>query len=267
MKSLSRLLKDSFPETLVCPKCGSGYAKADGGGVQCMKCGHTAGPTKEAFPTNPPPGMEKGMAPGNLMLQCQECGKKFRKAYDTCPKCGSSDIDLAVNEDWQDRKNLSGMKEQAEPWPYYTFKKGYLWDEHGYKVTPESFASEQEAEEWLLNNNIRATIREASRVEREAEREYGKKQESILQEITRYKGDPFWITAKYPSKCKKCGKEINKGAKAFYYPKGRAIYCDSPDCGQQASREFQAAAEDEDWYMGQYEMRSFKGIINTFGFK
>ena len=63
----------------------------------------------------------------------------------------------------------------------------------------------------------------------------------------RYSGDPYWITCRYPGKCSGCGAEIPKGKRAFRYKCG-SLYCDTPDCGQAASRDFDAAAADEDRY-------------------
>jgi hypothetical protein len=66
----------------------------------------------------------------------------------------------------------------------------------------------------------------------------------------RYRGDPRWITVKYAGTCRRCGEPIPKGADAFYYPKGRALYCDSDTCGRAESRSFEAAAADEDFAAG-----------------
>jgi len=40
-----------------------------------------------------------------------------------------------------------------------------------------------------------------------------------------YKDDPREITVKYNCKCQECGKELKKGEKAIYYPKGKAMFC------------------------------------------
>ena len=57
-------------------------------------------------------------------------------------------------------------------------------------------------------------------------------------------GDPYWLTLKYPGTCKKCGKQMKRGEKAFRYNDG-AMYCDSDKCGKQAHRDFAAAVADE----------------------
>jgi transcription elongation factor Elf1 len=69
---------------------------------------------------------------------------------------------------------------------------------------------------------------------------------------TRYKGDPYWLTTKFPGRCNRCNHVIAKGEKAFRYPKQGLIYCSSDACGQNLSREFEAAAQDEDFYNSQY---------------
>lgn len=64
--------------------------------------------------------------------------------------------------------------------------------------------------------------------------------------MPKYRGDPRWITTLYPDKCARCGRQIAQRERAFYYPIGRAVYCDAPSCGEEASAEFFAAASDED---------------------
>ena len=66
--------------------------------------------------------------------------------------------------------------------------------------------------------------------------------------MSRYSADPYWTKARYPSTCVRCGRDITKGAQIFYYPKGKKVYCDSEGCGKACSREFQAAAQDEEAY-------------------
>lgn len=57
------------------------------------------------------------------------------------------------------------------------------------------------------------------------------------------RGDPYWLTARFDSKCQ-CGTPIKKGQRAFYYPNGKRILC-AGTCGEKASREFEAARQDE----------------------
>ena len=66
-----------------------------------------------------------------------------------------------------------------------------------------------------------------------------------------YKNDPKWITSKFNGVCKKCGCGIKAGSLIFYYPLKGAIYCGGT-CGQAASADFEAAAFDEEQYLGGY---------------
>lgn len=59
-----------------------------------------------------------------------------------------------------------------------------------------------------------------------------------------YSGDPYWTTAKFQSKCSKCGRVIPKGNQIFYYPKGKKVFC-ADACGTDAYQDFLAHAEDE----------------------
>lgn len=65
--------------------------------------------------------------------------------------------------------------------------------------------------------------------------------------MPRYKGDPRWITVKYAAQCAKCETKIARGARAYYMPNGRRMLCAADACGGDASREFNAAAFDEDF--------------------
>jgi len=44
-------------------------------------------------------------------------------------------------------------------WNYYDFKNGFLYDEDGYKAFDKSFANGNEAENWLVEQDIRGTVR------------------------------------------------------------------------------------------------------------
>jgi hypothetical protein len=66
----------------------------------------------------------------------------------------------------------------------------------------------------------------------------------------RYAGDPRWITAKFNSKCHKCGLAIVKGGNVWYYPGPKYAMCDRQDCGKQAARNFNAAIQDEVFMRG-----------------
>lgn len=66
---------------------------------------------------------------------------------------------------------------------------------------------------------------------------------------TSYKGDPFWMKAKYPGKADD-GTPFKKGADILYWPRTKTIMVGRK--AEQEWREFQAHAEDEDTYMNQY---------------
>lgn len=65
--------------------------------------------------------------------------------------------------------------------------------------------------------------------------------------MPRYSRDPYWLTAKFDSKCTKkgCDATIKKGDRAFYYPSSKSCYCQKDECGGQASRDFESACQDE----------------------
>ena len=81
-------------------------------------------------------------------------------------------------------------------------------------------------------------------------------------EYTRYKGDPVWMKSKYDGvsgeqrlpaqrRMRKGGVKFKKGDEILYFPKGKVIMVGKE--AEQAWRDFQAAAQDEDFYMSQYE--------------
>jgi DNA-binding ferritin-like protein len=61
---------------------------------------------------------------------------------------------------------------------------------------------------------------------------------------TAAKGDPYWMTAKYPGKDSK-GKAVRKGDKVFYYPNTKTML--TGDEAEKASRDFDAGKFDEDF--------------------
>ena len=65
---------------------------------------------------------------------------------------------------------------------------------------------------------------------------------------TRYRGDPYWLRAKFTAICSGCGGPIKVGDHCFYYPNTKAIFCAAEDCGKRMHREFAEAAEDEAMY-------------------
>lgn len=61
---------------------------------------------------------------------------------------------------------------------------------------------------------------------------------------TAAKGDPYWMTAKYPGK-DSTGKAVRKGDKVFYYPNTKTML--TGDEAEKASRDFDAGKFDEDF--------------------
>ena len=86
-------------------------------------------------------------------------------------------------------------------------------------------------------------------------------------EYNRYKDDPFWMKSKYDGvsgeqrlpvqrRLRKGGVKFKKGDEILYYPKGKVILVGKE--AEQAYRDFQASASDEDFYMSQYEESKMK---------
>lgn len=65
--------------------------------------------------------------------------------------------------------------------------------------------------------------------------------------------DPYWMNARFASKCHECGAVVPKGARAFYYPNGRKLLGDAC-CGaaDRAAGDFEAARFDEAQLSGGY---------------
>ena len=83
-----------------------------------------------------------------------------------------------------------------------------------------------------------------------------------IEEYKRYKDDPFWMKSKYDGvsgeqrlpvqrRLRKGGVKFKKGDEILYYPKGKIILVGKE--AEQAWRDFQSSASDEDFYMSQYE--------------
>ena len=83
-----------------------------------------------------------------------------------------------------------------------------------------------------------------------------------IKEYKRYKDDPFWMKSKYDGvsgeqrlpvqrRLRKGEVKFKKGDEILYYPKGKVILVGKK--AEQAYRDFQAVASDEDFYMSQYE--------------
>lgn len=63
---------------------------------------------------------------------------------------------------------------------------------------------------------------------------------------------PGWITARFISKCSRCGRRIVKGERIFYYPADKTALCSDDGCGQQAQRDIAADDFDQAQYDSQY---------------
>ena len=88
-----------------------------------------------------------------------------------------------------------------------------------------------------------------------------------INEYTKYKGDPVWMKSKYDGvsgeqrlpvqrRLRKGGVKFKKGDEILFFPKGKVIMVGKE--AEQAWRDFQAAAQDEDFYMSQYEESNMK---------
>jgi hypothetical protein len=64
-----------------------------------------------------------------------------------------------------------------------------------------------------------------------------------------YDNDPRWINARFPGRCKECGRAIKRGDRAYYYPLTKSILCAEP-CGAAAERDFVSCAMGEEMYCG-----------------
>ena len=92
-----------------------------------------------------------------------------------------------------------------------------------------------------------------------------------IKEYKRYKDDPFWMKSKYDGvsgeqrlpvqrRLRKGEVKFKKGDEILYYQKGKVILVGKK--AEQAYRDFQAAASDEDFYMSQYEESTMKKETN-----
>lgn len=65
--------------------------------------------------------------------------------------------------------------------------------------------------------------------------------------MNRYSGDPYWTTAKWDGQDKE-GNPVKRGTPIFYYPRTKTVLQGA--AAEQAARDFQAAAQDEDFMNG-----------------
>lgn len=96
-----------------------------------------------------------------------------------------------------------------------------------------------------------------------------------VDEYKKYKGDPFWMKSKYDGvsgeqrlsvqrRLRSGGIKFKKGDEILYYPNGKVIMVGKE--AEQAYRDFQAAAQDEDFYMSQYEESKIEKELNEIKF-
>ena len=57
--------------------------------------------------------------------------------------------------------------------------------------------------------------------------------------------NPYWLAARFASKCSQCGATIPKGSQIFYYPINRHVLCSAPACGGAAAADYNSHAFDE----------------------
>ena len=88
-----------------------------------------------------------------------------------------------------------------------------------------------------------------------------------LNESTKYKGDPVWMKSKYEGvsgeqhlpderRIRAGGEKFKTGDEILFFPKRKLILVGKK--AEQAWKDFQAAAQDEDFYMSQYEESTMK---------
>lgn len=66
--------------------------------------------------------------------------------------------------------------------------------------------------------------------------------------VTRYRGDPYWTTAKVEAQCSKigCGQKIARGDDVYRFKSG-AMYAKPCGHGDEAERRFVSEAQDEEF--------------------
>ena len=62
--------------------------------------------------------------------------------------------------------------------------------------------------------------------------------------------DPFWLQARYPGVCCKCGESFKAGSHIFYYPNGRQTFYGA--CAEGAAADFNSAKADEGQWQDLY---------------
>ena len=97
-----------------------------------------------------------------------------------------------------------------------------------------------------------------------------------LLEYTKYKGDPYWMKAKYDGvsgeqrlpvqrRSSMGGIKFRKGEEVLFWPKGKVIMVGVE--AEQAWKDFQSQAADEDAYMSQYEEKQMEDLQERYNNK
>lgn len=64
-----------------------------------------------------------------------------------------------------------------------------------------------------------------------------------------YGGDPYWLTLRYSAHCSKCHIPLEKGERAFYYPRGKQMFGEKCGHGQEAEADFHSNIEMEEGHL------------------
>ena len=67
-----------------------------------------------------------------------------------------------------------------------------------------------------------------------------------------YSADPRWLTVRYACKCAVCGRKIEPGETAFYWPHSKTMDCRAVNCGTKSAMDFQSAKQDEEFLVSQF---------------
>jgi len=62
------------------------------------------------------------------------------------------------------------------------------------------------------------------------------------------KGDPYYITVRYPGECSICHRKIYPGERALYFPRKRGLQCEVDEKCHEANKETMSAIHDEDFF-------------------
>lgn len=114
----------------------------------------------------------------------------------------------------------------------------------------------------LIQKVARKMLPKIKKKERERIKSMRAKAKNKVAERSSYRGDPYWMKAKYDGvsgeqrlpvqrRMRAGGEKFKKGDEVLFWPKGKVIMVGKK--ADQAWREFQSQVSDEDAYMSQYE--------------